>query len=415
MKTSRRPVLLSALSLLLALPAGAAVRSMPTTDGPPAASIEGTITSVNIPFVGGGPIVTLLDGLVSFDATGATVRFADGLTGTPADLATGQRIVAFVEPATALLKATSVVVLAQRTDVLLTGKVEAVDTAARTLTLLGFTARVTDKTVFGGPRDGVGQSGLGSLRVGDLVLVAAKADSGSLVATRVMQLSPSPDPAVRLHGLVEAIGTESWTILVDGSRTVVKIGDETKVIGDPKVGDEVDVLARRQSDAALFAVLISKSVPVPALPTVRYQGIVKAIGTTSWTIGPKVGDGPDRLFAVNERTKVLGDPKVGDEVGVLAQHLADGPALAIVIAKVIVAPPTPTVVSFDGVVVSITPGTPAGPNPGTTMGTWLVGETKVVVSRMTVVRGDPRVGDEVHVVGLRNPDGVVLATSITKR
>ena len=65
---------------------------------------------------------------------------------------------------------------------------------------------------------------------------------------------------------------------------------------------------------------------------------MKAIGTTSWTVGPKAGDGPDRLFAVSETTRILGDPKVGDEVGVLAEKQADGSYLAIVIAKTAPAP-----------------------------------------------------------------------------
>jgi hypothetical protein len=413
-KSLRLTLLLPALVILLALPAAADTRAVPAADGLPSAAIEGTITSVNIPFAGGGPIVTLLDGLVSFDATGAKVRFADGTEGPPSSLAVGQRIVAYVDGSVSPLKATSIVVLAQRDDVALTGKVEAVDAAAKTLTVLGFTMKVTDRTVFGGPFDGAGQAGLADLKVGDLVLVAAKADAGSLVATRVMKLAPSVDPMVRLHGVVESIGTESWTITVkDGTKTVVKVTAETRFVGEPKAGDEVDVLARRQSDGSLLALLIAKYVVPPTVPTERYQGVVKSISTTAWTIGPRAGDGPDRLFAVNAQTKIVGDPRIGDEVGVLAQRQADGSYLAIAIVKVTVAPPAGGV-SFDGVVKSITPAASSSPAGAITAATWVVDTTKVVVTRMTVVRGDPKVGDRVHVEGLKNADGTVAAALVAK-
>lgn len=403
MKTVRISLVLPALFMLLALPAAAGTRPAAAIDGPPPASIEGTISSLHAPIAGGGPIVSILDGLVSFDATGATVRFTDGTPATTADLAAGQRIVAFVDAAASPLKATAIVVLLQRTDVALTGKVEAVDETARSLTLLGFEVRVTEATAFGGPRDGGGPRGLGDLKVGDLVLVSAKADSGSLVATRVLKLSPAPTATVRIHGTVEAIGTESWTLLLrDGSRAVVKIDAETKVVGNPAAGDEVDVVARREADGALLAILIQKSVPpLPPVPTERYHGIVKGIGPASWTIGPRGGDDGNRVFAVNERTRIAGAPRVGDEVGVLAQKQADGTSLALLIAKVAVAPPV-SEVRFEGVLNRMS------------LGLWLVDETRVLVVGSTVVAGRPEVGDRVRVEGLRQPDGTVLARRVTK-
>ena len=269
---------------------------------------------------------------------------------------------------------------------------------------------MTDKTAFGGPWDGAGQAGLENVRIGDLVLVAAMADAQALVATKVMKLSPSPTPTLRIHGVVEAIGTVSWTIVLrDGTKSVVKVDAETKVVGGPKVGDEVDILARQLPDGSILALLIAGFVPPPTVPTERYEGVVKAIGTTSWTVGPKAGDGPDRLFAVSEKTTILGGPKVGDEVGVLAAKQSDGSSLAIVITKTVSAPDVATQVAFEGVLNRIAAD-------GSMMGiaTWLVGETKVVVSRLTIVLGDPKVGDRVRVEGFRVRDGSVMASKITK-
>ncbi len=407
MKVLRLSVLLSVLLLLVAGPAAADVRGIPASDGHPQATIEGTITSVNVPFASPGPIVTLLDGLVHFDAEKATVRYVNGQVAAPGSLAVGQRILALLDPLASPLEATTVVILSDRTGITLTGKVEAVDTAAGTLGVLGLTVKVTERTVFGGPRDGSGQKGLGDLAVGDLVLVDAKAEAEALVATKVLKLSPAPDPVMRIHGIVDKIGTESWTILGPADEvTVVKIGPDTKIVGEPKVGDAVEVLARRSSDGSLLAVLIAKAVPPPAVSTERYRGIVKEIQPAAWTIGPAVGLGPDRLFAVNERTRFLGEPKLGNEVDVLAQRQADGSWLALVIARTTLTDPGRIEVQLDGVVKEIQPGRVAG--------TWLVDDTKVVVSPITVVRGNPRVGDRVHVEGWKSPDGSVLAKLVAK-
>ncbi|MHB8796884.1 MAG: DUF5666 domain-containing protein [Thermoanaerobaculia bacterium] len=406
MKLFRSSILIPALVLLIAGPATADMRGVPASDERPQATIEGTITSVNVPIAGGGPIVTLLDGLVAFDATGATVRYVNGHAATSDTLAAGQRVLALLDPATAPLRATTVVILSDRADVTFSGKVGAVDLDAGTLTVLGFTSKVTDRTVFGGPFEGFGSKGLEDVRVGDMVFVEAKADAGALVATKVMRLGAPSDSIRRIHGIVSSIGESAWVIkLDDGSTVTVKVGPETKVTGAPKVGDAVDVLARPQSDGSLVAVAILRSVPPPAVSLERFEGVVKAIGATALTIAPK-GGGPDRTFAVDGQTKIAGSPAVGDSVGVLAKKLDDGSWLAVVIAKAMLSGPARTEVEFEGVVQSISPGNPTG--------VWLVGETRVVVTSRTVVRGEPKVGDTVEVEGLKNPDGVVQASKIEK-
>jgi hypothetical protein len=322
-----RVALLPALILLLALPSAADVRRTPAIEGPPPSAIEGTITSIHVPFAGGGPIVSLLSGLVSFDATGATVRFANGTGGTTGDLQPGQRIVAFVDPAATPLKATAILVMVQREDVSLTGRVEATDLSASTITVLGFTALVTERTVFGGPWEGIGKPGLGDVKVGDLVLVAATADSGALAALRVMKLSPGPTPTVRLHGMVGAIGNDSWTlVLPDGTESIVKVDAGTKIVGNPAVGDEVDVLARRQGDGTLLAVVILKQVEPPPVAEVTFEGIVKRISGAMWQVD-------DTQVAVSRTTVVRGDPRVGDTVRVTGVRIRGAVVQARLVEK----------------------------------------------------------------------------------
>jgi hypothetical protein len=208
---------------------------------------------------------------------------------------------------------------------------------------------------------------------------------------------------------VGSIGTESWTIVLkDGTKDVVKVDAETKIAGSSKVGDEVDVLFRPLPDGSALALLIAASVPLPTIPTERYEGVVKAIGPTSWTVGPKAGDRPDRLFAVSEKTTILGNPRVGDQVGILAERQSDGSFLAIVITKTTSISDAATQVVFEGVLNRSAADGSMG------FGTWLVGDTRVLVSRLTAVLGEPKVGDRVRVEGFRVRDGSVMASRITK-
>jgi hypothetical protein len=48
------------------------------------------------------------------------------------------------------------------------------------------------------------------------------------------------------------------------------------------------------------------------------------------------------------------------------------------------------------------------------MSTWVVGGTKVIVTPMTTVTGNPMVGDRVHVEGWKMPDASVAAKKIEK-
>lgn len=411
MKLSRLPVILAVAVALIfvALPATADMRGIPASDGRPQASIEGTISSVS------SSTVALLDGLVSFDATGAAVRFVDGRDATVSTLAAGQRVLAILDATASPLKATTVVIISDRSDVTLTGKADAVDAGAGTLTVLGFKVNVTAKTVFGGPWDGAGTTSLADVKAGDLVLVDAAADSGALAATKVMKLSPSPDPTQRIHGTVESIGTDSWTIkLADGTTKTVKIDATTKVVGAPKVGDEVEILVRQQSDGSLLAVLIQATVAPPAATTERFMGTVKSISATTWTIGPKAGTAPDRVFEVNAATKIVGAPKVGDEVGVMALKNGGGTSVAVIIAKAGPAPAVPVVVvTLDGMVTGLPAGPSIGPAHGL-VGTWVIAGTRIVVTPTTILKGNPKIGDKVHVDGQKLPNGTIIATFIEK-
>ena len=86
------------------------------------------------------------------------------------------------------------------------------------------------------------------------------------------------------------------------------------------------------SAGANVALSIMKSSPPST--EMHITGTVSSINGTSWTIspGPPGSMAPVFLVQVNAQTKIVGDPKVGDRVEVIAQLTRDG-AVAISITK----------------------------------------------------------------------------------
>jgi hypothetical protein len=214
-------------------------------------------------------------------------------------------------------------------QVTLSGPVQSVDPSARTLTLLGRTIHVTADTSIGGGR---GAGVLGDILPNEVVQVQANAVDGSLVATSILVFAETPPPSTLIHGTVKSIGADSWVITDGrGKDVTVVVNAQTKIVGDPKVGDAVDVVISVDSAGANVAVSIMKSITTPS--QIHLSGWVSSISATLWTIsGPPGSMAPAFLLQVNAQTKIVGDPKVGDRVDVLAQMGGDG-FVAISITK----------------------------------------------------------------------------------
>ena len=70
---------------------------------------------------------------------------------------------------------------------------------------------------------------------------------------------------------------------------------------------------------ALSIVKFTFIVPLPVPSDLRITGFVRTITATQWTIGigPAGSLAPDFLAQVNDQTKIVGNPKVGDRVEVI--------------------------------------------------------------------------------------------------
>ena len=311
-RKSLLPLLLFAASTAFAQGRGHVV-PMPTPI--PGTTVSGVVTAVN------GSNVSLANGLVVVDVSHATITNDHG---DPATIAAGSTIFAVLQSSTSLVA--SAVVVTSIPQATLSGPVQAVNVSAHTLQLLGLTIRTGVDTSFGG---GHNVKGLSDIAVNDNVIVAANASGSSLLATSILVFPSMPQmlPTL-LHGTVKSIGTDSW-VITDSHKgdTTVLVNAQTKILGSPRVGDTVDVLANIDSAHNYVAISISVS---PSSVQIHISGVVKMINPimtlapcpptacpiATWIIGPAVGLGPDFMVTQTTATTVTGSPKVGDKVEV---------------------------------------------------------------------------------------------------
>jgi hypothetical protein len=303
-----RKLLLVTLVLLASI-ATARTRSVSHTAlRPEAATVNGVITSVN------ANLVSIAGGLVTIDTTGARVI---------GKLEPGMLLFAAVRPnsdANAPLQAT-MVATTTLADAGLFGAVDAVDTSARTLTVLGRTIQVNDDTSFGGVKN------LQELVPNQLVHVQAEAVNGKLVATSVMLLAPVTPVIRTLHGTVQSITSDAWVI--DG--TTVRIDAQTRIAGSPKAGDTVDVLYRVDNANANIALVIAKLDRTSVPEVTHLDGRVRAKNPGAWTITRT--DGTDVQVAIDGRTVIQPGINTGDHVDVVARQHENGTYTALLIVR----------------------------------------------------------------------------------
>lgn len=306
------------LFLLLSLPLSAQVRLHPST--PPSkvsgATVSGVATAIN------GNLIQLANGLVTIDASGATISGAGDTATTVAAVHVGDLIFAVLKPGDVAANAplpAAFVGVTTLPAVTLTGPVTSVDAANGTLTLLGRTVRVNSSTVFSGLHAGEALK-LSDILPNEIVSVEANVSGNALLGTTVRVLAPVKMPAALIRGTVKSIANTSWVITSDGKDVTIIVNAQTKIAGNPMIGDTVEVVTTTDSAGNHIALTI---MAVPHLPStqIHLRGVVKTISHTVWTLAPEVTIGglPDIKLLIDGSTKFVGDPKVGDHVDALVQ------------------------------------------------------------------------------------------------
>ncbi|MEA2162969.1 MAG: hypothetical protein QOK37_1096 [Thermoanaerobaculia bacterium] len=255
-----------------------------------------------------------------------------------ADIKTGTRITAFLNTAPTLQPSSALraqlITIESQPDLELNGAIDSIDAARARFVVLGVTITADSNTSFGSNFPTFAAiKGVGDLAVGQFVNVTARFASGAILATKVQVISPGIQLPVILVGTVKSIGTSSWVITGrDGKETAVSVDAQTKIVGDPKVGDSVQVMATIDAAYKYTAVAIVKLDTHEI--TSELRGTVKSIGATQWTIGGPPGTAtPDFLVKITSSTVIYPDPNVGDRAVVTGTHDLAGAFTATKISK----------------------------------------------------------------------------------
>ncbi len=284
--TPAAPAVVALLLSVLALPALAQSALPPVAFFPP--TVDSVVSKVN------GPILDVLDGALQLDVTNAKITGGDDRLANPlpwSGILPGSRVVAQVTVPDVIpavfpprLSATSVVVFLANSGNL-SGLVQRVDVAQGTFMLLFTTVKTTAATEWSGTRaDGNPVKSLADLTAGMQANVAITADASGVTAKSVFAWAAPTTRIVAFRGKVEKIDGAVWTI----GGHVVQVNSDTKILGDPAVGDLVDVLEKIQilppglGIATMIPVAISISKvfvtpPPPTGRTVEFDGVVEFI------------------------------------------------------------------------------------------------------------------------------------------
>ena len=218
-----------------------------------------------------------------------------------------------------------------------------------------------------------------------------------------------PPGVVFLQGEIESVGTDSFgllhrTVLVD-SRTVLS-GENgagpVHGLSDLKAGMRAGAWVVADGDTLTATKVVAHGNPAVS-SYFSFRGAVTEIGTAAWKIG-------DFVIGVTADTQIVGDPRVGDTVDVLAKEInPPNPAMGMpsrIVAVSIVkvgATPTPApgrTVSFAGPVQKMP--------PSGTLGLWQIADRLVTATGLTKITGTPIVGSQVVVTGYALPGPVAL-------
>jgi hypothetical protein len=293
------------------------------------ASVQGTLITLN---TGGAPAIAI-------EASAAKIMNDHSGTSSLAGIKAGTRITAFLNTSPTLQPSSALraqlITIESLPELELTGTIDSIDAPHSRFVVLGIAIAADSNTSFGSSFPTFAAiKGVGDLAVGQIVNVTARFASAAIIATNVQIVSPAIQPFLILLGTVKSIGTSSWVITThDGKETTISVGAQTKIVGDPRVGDSVQVMANVDSAHNYVAIAIVK-IDTHEITTIEFHGMVKSIAATQWTIGGPPGTlSPEFMVKIASSTVIYPDPKVGDNVVVVATRDSTGSYTATKISK----------------------------------------------------------------------------------
>jgi hypothetical protein len=222
------------------------------------AAVTGTVASVQ------GSIITLNSGgapAIRIDAAPAKFLGEARLV-TLADVKAGVRITAYISttpaPAAGAALPAQLITIEDLPGLVVTGPLQSIDVPQKRFTVLGITLTADATTSFSSAFPFFAPiKNVGDLAVGQMVNVSGEFSGGAIVAKRVQLLTPVIPITATFNGTVKSISATAWVLTGgDGQDVTVTIDGQTKIIGSPKAGDRVQVIANVDTAHNYVAVLI---------------------------------------------------------------------------------------------------------------------------------------------------------------
>ncbi len=161
--------------------------------------------------------------------------------------------------------------------------------------------------------------------VGDMAVARVERTNAGLLAKRIRVLDPPAPPLHVIRGKIESMAANKWVI--DGQE--VLIDAETRIEGDHPDIDDFATAHVQRTESGLLAKHIQVRDEAPG-HLVVFRGVVTAIAEESWKV---LVNEHEKTVLIDEQTRIIGNPSVGDRVGVKGMEMADGSVLAQMIVK----------------------------------------------------------------------------------
>lgn len=157
--------------------------------------------------------------------------------------------------------------------------------------------------------------------VGDAADVWAQPTAEGLVAIRIVVIDMPTE--VHFRGRIQEIADDYLMV----AHQKVAITPDTVIEGEPNVGDVAEVWATPASGGLVASRIVITDIPHLTVVT----GEVGSITDEVWVV-----DGKE--VTVNEQTRIIGQPEVGDQVAVVAQIEDDNSLTALLVTEIFVRP-----------------------------------------------------------------------------
>jgi hypothetical protein len=381
-------VLVVALAATLsAAAAQVRVRAVGLTPAPRA--VYGTVSTYD----DAKKLLTLLGGAITVDVSHARIVGLNGFD-TLNPLRPGLQVSIQLEASGAPGSPLPAWLVEQKTEsaASMAGSIDNIDLAAGTFTTAGVVIRPTAATVWKGAR-GADVRSLAELQLGQAVNLILDRDDRGVIAQQIFVIGFIPPMAPQVWGFVTKIEGDLWTITpTDGPAVVVRVTsttlfNSTDGLAQPGLGEFVEVTTSLPNGNGPLVALVITDFPPPQQQIAYSYGVygtLTELKADSLTVTDL--NGHTLTLPVDPSTKFFRDAKLGDYVEVRVR--VDDATKTQVVVQVIKANRFIRL-GFTGVVTKI---------EGDTW-TFKEGGWTVIVTPQTRLINNPRVGDEVRVVG----------------